>query len=412
MNDATTDPDTPDPTIGQRIMAHRRRRGMSRDVLGGLVGKSGRWVKAIERGEIQQLKLPTVLSLAEALKLRDIAELTGGQPMPTTMFRGPGHHALPAVRAAMNFLGDADTDRRPPPLDHLQARLTAAWRARHASPDHRTVIGALLPDLIRDARQASHVYEGGDRRRALAILAQIYNLTQFFVAYQPDTGLLWRVVERSMAAAEESEDPHAFGGAVWLATQAHRDSGDFDAAETVNRDGMEILKRNADVDTDDHARALWGALHHEMAYTAARTGQHGSAWRWWDQADAIARSLPAGYYEPMTSFSRVIMPAHAVTIAVEARQGGEARRQATKAQRLPIPSQPRRGRHLIEVARAWQMAGDAVAALGTLKDAYAAAPETIRYNGYARRMTSEFAHGPERLRPAAHDLADQIGLLV
>lgn len=114
----------------------------------------------------------------------------------------------------------------------------------------------------------------------------------------------------------------------------------------------------------------------------------------------------------MTSFSRIIMPAHAVTIAVEARQGGEARKQAARAENLPIPSQPRRGRHLIEVARAWQLAGDKAAALGSLKFAYVSAPETVRYNAYARRMTLEFARGPEDLRSAANDLADQIGLLV
>jgi tetratricopeptide (TPR) repeat protein len=412
MTDAQADPIDPTLTIGQRVMLHRRRWGMSRDVLGGLVGKSGRWVKAVERGEIQQLKLPAVLSLAEALKIRDISQLTGGQAVPALMFRGPGHPALPAVRTAINSIGPVGSEHEPEPLGHLQARLTAAWRARHASPDHRTVLGALLPDLIRDARYASRCYEGAERRRAMALLAQIYNLAQFFVAYQPDSGLLWRLVERSIAAAEESEDPMAFGGAVWLATQAHRDNGDFDAAESVNRDGLQLLRSSTADDADPRVRAIAGALHHELAYTAARTGQYGVAWRWWEKADEIARGLPVAYYDPMTSFSRVVMSAHAVTIAVEARQIGEARRQANKAQDLSIPSQPRRGRHLIEVARAWQLAGDAAAALGTLRNAYTAAPETIRYNGYARRMTVEFARGPESLRPAANDLADQIGLLV
>ncbi|NVI88169.1 helix-turn-helix domain-containing protein [Actinomadura sp. BRA 177] len=405
------DPADPDLTVGQRIRYYRERRGMSREVLGGLIGRNARWVKAVERSEIGEPRLPTLLNLAEALKVRDVGKLTGGEPLPMSMFRGSGHPALNDVRDAINAVAVSMTGP-PSPLGHLHARLDAAWRARHASPDHRTVLGALLPELIRDAKQAVRGYEGAERRRALSLLARIYNLAQFFVAYQPSADLLWRIVERSIMAAEESEDPKAFGGAVWLAAQAHRDAGDFDAAEAVNREGLDLLKPHVE-EADGELRAMWGALHHEVAYTAARAGQAGTAWRWWDRADRIAQRLPAFHYDPMTSFSRVIMDAHAVTIAVELRQAGEARKHARRAEASAIPSQPRRGRHLIEAARAWRLAGDDAAALGTLDRAYVAAPETVRYNGYARRMTMELAkEAPTALRRDARDLAGRIGLLV
>ncbi|MFD0685530.1 helix-turn-helix domain-containing protein [Actinomadura fibrosa] len=411
MRDRSIDPADPGLSVGQRIQYYRERRGMPRDVLGGLIGRNGRWIKAVERGEIGQPKLPTLLSIAEALRLRDVATLTGGKPVPMSMFRGPGHPALSTVRAAINTVAVSTADA-PPPLRHLQARLDAAWRARHAAPDHRTVLGSLLPELIRDAKRASRALEGADRRRALAILSEVYSLTQFYAAYQPDSGLLWRIAERSIMAAEESEDPRAFGGAVWLLTEAHRDAGDFDAAETVNRQGLDALRPHMD-NAGAELRAMWGALHVSAGYTAARSGQRGVAWGWWEEADRIARGLPADHYDPMTSFSRIIMGAHAVTFAVELRQGGEARKQARKVEQAAIPSQPRRGRHLIEVARAWQLAGDRTEALGSLVTAYTVAPETIRWNGYARRMTTEMAQdGPPSIRHGARDLADRIGLLV
>jgi transcriptional regulator with XRE-family HTH domain len=410
MSSRIPDPVDPDLTVGQRIQWYRERRGMSREVLGGLVGKNGRWVKAVERGEIGEPKVGMLLSIAETLRLADLSKLTGGQAMPMSMFRGPGHPALPAVRHAINAVS-ITASGEPTPLAHLQARLDAAWRARHSSPDHRTVLGSLLPELIRDAKHAVRTYEGADRRRALSLLAQIYNLAQFFIAYQPSADLLWRVVERSLMTAEESEDPHAFASAVWLAAQAHRDVGDFDAAEAVNREGLDAIRPRLD-GGGDALRALWGALHHEMAYTLARTGRGAEAWWWWEQADEVAQSLPSGFYEPMTSFSRIVMGAHAVTVAVEARQGGEARRQARRNARLPIPSQPRRGRHLIEVARALLLSGDQGAALATLDGAYVAAPETIRYNGYARRMVREAAEEPGERGRNARDLADRIGMLV
>lgn len=57
-------------------------------------------------------------------------------------------------------------------------------------------------------RQAGTV---ADRKAAQASLAQVYFLAQFFCAYQPDAPLVWRVAERGMMAAQDSEDPHRVG---------------------------------------------------------------------------------------------------------------------------------------------------------------------------------------------------------
>ncbi|HZB30448.1 MAG TPA: helix-turn-helix domain-containing protein [Streptosporangiaceae bacterium] len=411
MRDRVGDPADPTLSVGERIKFYRQRRGMSRAVLGGLIGKSARWVKAVETGQLQQPKLPVLVKLAEALKVRDLAQFIGGQPLPMTLFQGPGHPALPAVRDAINAVG-VTPDGPPPALDHLESRLGAAWRARHSAPDHRTVLGGLLPDLIRDAKYAMRAYEGAERRRALALLAGAYNLVQFFLAYQPAADLLWRVAERAVMAAEESDDPKAFGDAVWLLAEAHRDAGDFDAAESVTREGLDLLRPRLD-DADDNLLGIWGALHFAAAYTAARSGQKGAAWGWWDRAGWVAGRLPEIHYDPMTSFSRTIMDAHAVTVAVELKQGAESIRQAERTAATAIPSQPRRARHLIEVARAYQIGNAGPAALSALTDAYTTAPETIRYNGYARRMIREYAQGSTpALQRDARDLADKVGLLV
>jgi hypothetical protein len=212
--------------------------------------------------------------------------------------------------------------------------------------------------------------------------------------------------------AEESEAPKAFGDAVWLLVEAHRDAGDFDAAESVNREGLELIRPRLD-DGDDALLGIWGALHFAAAYTAARSGQKGAAWHWWDRAGRVARRLPASHYDPMTSFSQVIMDAHAVTVAVELKQGAEGLRQAERTAAAAIPSQPRRARHFIEVARAHQLGNGGPAALSALTDAYTAAPKTMRYNSYARRMILEYAKGSTpALQRDARDLADKVGLLV
>ncbi|MGH3588647.1 MAG: hypothetical protein ACRDQ0_20245 [Pseudonocardia sp.] len=82
-----------------------------------------------------------------------------------------------------------------------------------------------------------------------------------------------------------------------------------------------------------------------------------------------------------------MMNAYAVTLDVELRRHGDAVCTANGFDTNQIPSLARRGRHLIEVARAYQRRHDAAltyAMLGT-------APETSRFNGYARDMSLSLA---------------------
>ncbi|MFJ1928648.1 MULTISPECIES: helix-turn-helix domain-containing protein [unclassified Streptomyces] len=412
-DDATPDPYADPLAFGQRMQILRTKRGMSRPVVAGLLGMSQSWVKQVETGLIGMPKLPVILRIAELLRVRDLSDLTGDQSTPVDLFIGPGHSRLPEVRAAVNALS-LSADRQAPPAEHVAARLAKAWQARHRAPNHREVLGELLPGLIRDAqltvRQADTAAE---RRVGQAILSEVYSLSQFFVAYQPDSALLWRVAERGMVAAQESEDPHAIGVAAWLAAQAHRDSGPahFDAADAMTMEALKFIQRFLPA-ADDRTIAIAGALQFEVGYTAARRGAKGEAWRWWDKANATAARLSPGYYHPVTSFSTAIMGAHAVTVAVELRAGGESVRQAIDADSTAIPSRPRLARHRIEEARAYQLDGQPETALATLERAHRAAPETIRYNGYARRIVLEETESrvPARRQRAAA-LAEQIGLL-
>jgi transcriptional regulator with XRE-family HTH domain/tetratricopeptide (TPR) repeat protein len=399
--------------FGQRMQILRQRRGMSRPVLAGFLGKSPSWVKQVETGKIQVPKLPTILRIAELLRVRDLADLTGDQTAHVDLFIGPGHPRLAAVRAAIDAF-PLTADREAPATQHLRYRLDHAWAARHSAPNHRQVIGELLPGLIRDAQLAVRQADtAADRRQAQAILSEVYSLSQFFVAYQPDSALLWRVAERGMVAAQDSEDPHAIGVAAWLTAQAHRDTGPkhFDTADAVTLEALRYLQPLLP-DADDKVLAIAGALQFEAGYTAARRGDNGTAWGWWDKAEKVAKKLPAEFYHPVTSFSRAIMGAHAVTVAVELHQGGESVRQAVKADKSVIQSRPRLARHRIEEARAYQLDGQPDVALATLNKAHEAASETIKYNGYARRIVLEETESkqPERRRRAS-ELAVKLGLL-
>ena len=409
--DATPDPYANPLAFGQRMQIYRQRRGMSRPVLAGFLGKSPSWVKQVETGVIQVPKLPTILRIAELLRVRELADLTGDQTLHVDLFIGPGHPRLAAVKAAVDAF-PLIADREAPSTQHLRLRLDSAWAARHSAPNHREVVGELLPGLIGDAQLAVRQADtAAERSAAQAVLSEVYSLSQFFVAYQPDSALLWRVAERGMVAAQDSGDPHAIGVAAWLTAQAHRDAAHFDAADAVTLEALRYLEPQLP-DADDRVLAIAGALQFEAGYTAARRGENGSAWGWWDKAERTARKLSADYYHPITSFSQAIMGAHAVTVAVELHQGGESVRQAARADKAVIKSRPRRARHRIEEARAYQLDGQPDTALATLEKAFEAASETIKYNGYARRIVLEEteAKQPER-RQRASALAVKLGLL-
>ncbi|AZM91159.1 MULTISPECIES: helix-turn-helix domain-containing protein [Streptomyces] len=412
-SDTPPDPYDNPVAFGQRVQIYRTRRGMTREQLAGLLGHHPSWVKKVETGAMRMPRLPEILGIAQALRVRRLNDLVGdlGTAQNTELFLGPGHDQLPAVRAALTAF-PAGGDRQAPSQAFLRAALDAAWDARHKAPNHRAVIGALLPGLIRDTQLGVRQAEtAAERRNALRLKAETYFLAQFFVAYQPDPALLWRVADRGMNAAQESEDPHAVGVAAWLSAQAHRDSGQYDEADDVVQQALRLLEPRLS-DAEVEVRAIVGALRAEAALTAAKRRETGAAWGWWERAERVAEELPDGYFHRVTSFGRPVMGAHGVTVAVELRAGGEAVRQAAGSETVIIPSLPRRARHRIEQARAYQLDGQPDVALATLEQAHAVAPETTRYNGYARAIVLEESASrlPER-RQRASRLAVDIGLL-
>ncbi|WP_280355409.1 helix-turn-helix domain-containing protein, partial [Nocardia otitidiscaviarum] len=215
-------------TIGQRIRTHRERAGISRPVLAGLLGRSVEWVKAVENGRLQAPRLSMLLRIAQALELDDLATLTGdGHAVPVTVFAGERHAALTEVQTALTDYRLVPEDRAVSPR-HLAERLRTAWRIRHSSPDHRTQLGALLPGLIRDAQHAARTAD--DRREARRVLAGVYQLADFYVAYQPAPELVWMVADRAMSEGYEADDPYVIACSAWAMVQALRDSGRWEEA--------------------------------------------------------------------------------------------------------------------------------------------------------------------------------------
>jgi transcriptional regulator with XRE-family HTH domain len=407
MNSQPAGSDLP---IGKRIKLHRERAGISRPVLAGLVGKSTEWVKAVESGRLQTPRLPMLLRIAQALNLADLATLTGNEhAVPVSVFAGERHGALSAVQAALTDYRVTPT-AQPPSVDHLALRLRQAWHIRHSTPDHRTQLGTLLPGLIRDAQLAARVLRAEERRGARLVLGGVYQLADFYVAYQPAPELVWMVADRALTEGQEADDPYAIAGGAWAMVQALRDAGRWEEAIELAMDASGRLRLHLDGAPDDW-RGMSGALDAEIAYVYARRGRHGEAWAHWEQAEDVARRLGPDYRHTQTSFSQSVMVAHATTLGVELRRSGEALRAAYSFDADSIPSIARRSRHLIEVARAHYLREERPAAITLLSRSERVAPETIRYNGFAREMLLDLAkRPPSGLRTDVQALCQRVGL--
>lgn len=394
--------ETPEPTFGQRLRALRERTGKSRVVLGGLVGRSGEWVKALETGRLLTPRLGMLLRLAEVLGVEDLAELTGAQSLSVASVSKTGHDATPAIAAAM---------RRPAPaaavtVEVLTAQVDQGWQLWHQSGRERSAVAAVLPNLLATAQATTRGLSGGEKRQASVQLARVYHLVQLFVAFQPAAELVWLSADRATAAAEAADDPTALAAAAWYYAHVYRAAGQLDAAEEVAAQTLPLLDPER-----DRERVLWGKLQLAMALTHGKAGREGPAWRCWDQAATAADSLGVGYTHPWLMFGRAEVDACAVTINTDLCRAGVAVRAGEQYELEHLPSRTRRASLLIDLARAHHQKREHTAVMHALGWALQESVETIRHSGFARMVSLELMERPGRVARDARELALAIGTL-
>lgn len=401
---------------GQRIQIIRERKGMSRPVLAGLVGRSAEWLKGIESGRRLPPRLPMLVKLAEVLAVGDVAVLAGTDmdlgdrvSIPVSSFARIPHEAIPAIREAVRDpLLTAPDDA--PGLDTLRARVAEAWRTWHTSATHRTDVGRVLPSLVTDVRIAVRKAEGRRRREANALLSDLWALVQHVIVWASEPELIWVVADRAMAAAQEADEPLALAGGAWTYAIVQRSVGDWDGALTLVQDASALLRPYLDDGTDE-LRAMYGALQLHAATTAARAGREGDAWRYWDEGEMVARRLPPGYHHPWTMFGTSNVELHAVSIGADLSKSATAMERAERINPDTIPSRERRARLMVEIARTYHQRRDFTSSLHWLEEAYAISQDSVRYSPTGRQMVSEIVdQGGALIDRRARSFAERLGL--
>lgn len=391
-------------TFGARLRAHRERAGKTRPVLGGLVGRSAEWVKALENGRLLPPRLPMLLRLAEVLDISDLADLTGDQSLPVASVTRAGHPDVENVAAAMQRT--TVPVGVPARVDVLRAMVDRAWTLWHRSTIERTAVAAVLPGLLADAQRSARRLEGPARRQALVELARVYHLTQLYLAHQPYPELVWVAADRAMLAAQDADDPAAIAVAAWYYAHVYRGANQVDAAEQVLVDAAGLL----DPAAGGEQLARWGQAQLGIALGHSKAGRAGKAWRAWDAAEQAADRLGSGYAHPWLMFGPAACAAYAITIETDLCRPGEAVRRADTADFRALPSHTRRAAALIEAARAHLLNRGEVAAMHLLGRALRESVDTVRHQPYARTVALELSNRPGTVGEDARELALAIGV--
>ncbi|GAA1403810.1 hypothetical protein GCM10009639_49160 [Kitasatospora putterlickiae] len=401
-------------STGERIRVLRERRGMTRPVLAGLVGRSTDWLKKIESGVRPLSSHSLLLKVALALHVSDLAVITGpsetAQPVNTGRLF---HPASAAVWAVLLERGTRPPVALPPGTSAADyaAEVDAGWKLWHKAANNRTDVGHIVPDLVRHGEALTWAATGEERRAALVALAAAYRLAQQVIAYIGPAEAVWMLGDRAMAAAAEADDPVAMGSAAWNLANTMRAVGEHEGAMMLVTTAADRLRPHL-AEAPPQWRGLYGALHLHASVTEARDGRDGSAWNHWDTADQVAKSLPTGYAELSTVFGRANVDLHAVSIATELRSSGRALALADEIDPDAIPSTERRTRLWVDTARSHLDRGDRTAALHVMGVALKISPETVRFTPQARSVAADlWRKAPRSMRQEALELAETVGIL-
>jgi len=399
---------TDDLSIGQRVAFYRRRRGMSQEVLAGLVGKSAEWLRKVETNRAELDRLSVLRALAQVLDI-----LLGDLIDEPTLFEwtdGSGRETIPALRANLRdyrhlSLAADNSDEQPRPLSELEYDVADIWSSYQRS--HYGRLARRLPDLINDCLAAARSFDGGDGLRAHALTGYVHHVATLFLTKLGETDLAWIAASRGLAAAKASQDDVALGSLSRAAVHALTSNGEFHQAREVATSAATYLQPLLSSPTPE-LLSVYGTLHLMGALSAARDDDRAAAMTHLAEAEDSARRLGTDANYIWTAFGPTNVAIHRVCVAYEL---GDIQRAISIGPNVDTTGLPieRRVRHAIEVARALARYNKVDDALQTLLSAEQIASDQVRYHQLSRLLVRELLSRPRTPR-LAMDLAQRMGL--
>ncbi|MEV4436399.1 helix-turn-helix transcriptional regulator [Streptomyces sp. NPDC049585] len=407
--------DVPELGIGERIRHFRIRSGKSQAVLGGLVGRSEDWVSKVERNLIPVNNFSLLLDIARVLGVRDLSDLTG-PAVSLSLTASPRHPAVPAISRALNTLPSllgADLPGEPLTAAELAQRVDEAWQIYETHTERYGPVGEMLPGLLAEAYLTLRTSQGEEEASAARSLISLLHLLQVYLRRVGERTLATAAADRAMQIADSTGDPALIAASAWNVCGILTSSGDVADSFELARSTIDHVRPGDDAGAE-HLSA-YGALHLAAVIAAVRSGRAAAAWDLLHQADAVAARLGNDRNEFHTSFGPTNVAMHAVHLAVEEGDAGEALRLADTVEVpeaggvLPLE---RTTRYLVEVMHANRLVGDDYGTLHVLRNIKEVSPEEIRYFPLVRdALGALLKRDRPTYRREVRELAAHVGML-
>jgi transcriptional regulator with XRE-family HTH domain len=375
-------------TIGERVAWYRRRRGMSQEVLAGLVGRSADWLQKAENNRIALDRLSVIRSLAQALDV-SIGDLVGELTL-TDWTAGRRIQTVPALRAVLmdysqlspQLTADENSDQEPRTLDQLAHQLGEIFDAYQRS--RFGYVTAQVPGLLQDVLAASRSAEGDAAARATELLALGYQAAAAVLTKLGETDLAWIAAERGLSAAQPSQNLLVLGSLFRSVAHTLVATGRFQPA-------MQLVDRAAGVlgsgfgGADDAMLSVYGSLFLTGAMAAARAEDRPTTRAFLQEAQDSAGRLGSDANYMWTAFGPTNVAIHRVNTAMEL---GDVQIALDLGPTLDTSGLPveRQVRHTLEVARAYSARNRLDDGLALLLDAEQLAPEQVRHHFISHQL--------------------------
>jgi transcriptional regulator with XRE-family HTH domain len=387
-------------TIGERVAWYRRRRGLSQEVLAGLVGRTPDWLSKIENNRIELDRLSVIKSLADVLDVA-LGDLLA-EPSLLDWTSDTGLETVPALRSALmdyrgiTALGAGGMDVEPPDLSELRSETSGMWEEYQDS--RFGLVTNRLPALLKHAQAAVYEFEGKDQEEARHPLGLTYQLAATQLTKLGEADLAWIAAERGLAAVRPTGDPVILGSMFRSVGHALNSTGRYQEAVRLTNDAANFLDHYMP-DATPELLSVYGTLLLAGSVAAARASDAETARTFLSTADEAATRLGRDANYLWTAFGPTNVAIHRVAAAGEL---GDVQVAIDLGPRVDTGAMPmeRRVRHALEVSRAYSSWNRQEEALATLLHAEQMAPEQVRHHYLGRQLVLTWIR-QQRTRPSA-----------
>ncbi len=391
-------------SIGDRIRSVRKRRGLSQRELAASSGVSPSWIKKIEQGESESVRLETVHKIAVALRVPTTVLVAGPDAA------GPEHRDVeqwaPVRRALEGHAAGEPAEE--PTLDGLSAAFAAAVSALQ---DNRYAeIRAMLPALLRDMDALVAASVNGAEVQARILRSQIRQLTGYMMGQTWQFDVANDAIELALddASGDEFTAMSAMDWKCWAMLR----QGRLAQTRTLASQWADNVEPRVSKATLDDL-AAWGRFLILVSTAAVRDNRPGEARDALKLArvaavgigrEIIPRFNPWQVFGPLTvsmvqAENAMIQDRPDITLAIGVQIAGRE---------FPLPRNW--NRHRLDVANAHVSLRQHGEAVAVLQEVRSAAPEWLVQQRYARDILQKVIDRRRTLTAEMRDLATFIRL--